>query len=388
MSDSFRHEAVFYRGDEEFLAGTVDFIREGVAAGEPVMVAVDEQKIALLREELGGDDDAVRFVEMGPLGRNPARIIPVWREFVADAAGRPMRGIGEPVWPGRSDQELEECDHHESLLNLAFAEAHDFKLLCPYDADGLDGEVLAAARRNHPWVSDGAGQEACADYVAPSGASRRWPAASRAPRARSSSSASTASGSPPCGASSVRPPPAPVSARGGRATSCSPRASWPRTASSTAAAAGEVRVWREPDAFVCEVADRGRIDDALVGRRRPSPDQMSGRGLWIVNQVCDLVQVRSCPEGSVVRVRIEPQLATLGEKRGDLLRAALAALLDHEVPRAVEHDQLRPGDLALEALRPRHRGERVVAAPEQQDRDPELAQPPSQRASLAKSIER
>jgi hypothetical protein len=35
--DSYRHEALLWRGDEEFLAGTVPFIQEGPAAGEPVM---------------------------------------------------------------------------------------------------------------------------------------------------------------------------------------------------------------------------------------------------------------------------------------------------------------------------------------------------------------
>ena len=37
--DSYRHEALLYRGDDEFVAGTVPFIREGLQAGQPVMVA-------------------------------------------------------------------------------------------------------------------------------------------------------------------------------------------------------------------------------------------------------------------------------------------------------------------------------------------------------------
>jgi anti-sigma regulatory factor (Ser/Thr protein kinase) len=68
---------------------------------------------------------------------------------------------------------------------------------------------------------------------------------------------------------------------------------------------GEARVWSEPDAFLCEVADRGLIDDASVGRHRPSPDEARGRGLWIVNQVADLMQVHSDEDGSAVRFRID-----------------------------------------------------------------------------------
>jgi len=67
---------------------------------------------------------------------------------------------------------------------------------------------------------------------------------------------------------------------------------------------GTLRVWREPDAVVCEVRDRGFIRDPLVGRMAPPIEQYGGRGLWIVNQLCDLVQIRSAPSGTVVRVHM------------------------------------------------------------------------------------
>ena len=40
---------------------------------------------------------------------------------------------------------------------------------------------------------------------------------------------------------------------------------------------GRVRAWREDGAFVCEVTDGGLIEDPLVGRRRPTPEQFHGR---------------------------------------------------------------------------------------------------------------
>ncbi len=64
---------------------------------------------------------------------------------------------------------------------------------------------------------------------------------------------------------------------------------------------GVLRTWREPDALVCEVSDRGRIADLLVGRRAPQPSDEGGRGVWMANQLCDLVQVRSGDAGTVVR---------------------------------------------------------------------------------------
>src|SRR5436190_13626058 len=92
----FQHEALMYSGLDEFLAGTSAFLREGARAGEAMLVVVDAAKIAMLREELGADAEAVQFADMADVGANPARIIPAWREFVDRHAGpgTPVRGVG------------------------------------------------------------------------------------------------------------------------------------------------------------------------------------------------------------------------------------------------------------------------------------------------------
>jgi anti-sigma regulatory factor (Ser/Thr protein kinase) len=46
------------------------------------------------------------------------------------------------------------------------------------------------------------------------------------------------------------------------------------------------------------------IEDPLGGRRVPSPDAAGGMGLWLVNQLCDLVEVRSTAQGTTARVHI------------------------------------------------------------------------------------
>ncbi len=70
---------------------------------------------------------------------------------------------------------------------------------------------------------------------------------------------------------------------------------------------GVVRAWRESDTFVCEVCDSGRIDDPLAGRAAPDDVRHSGRGLWLVNQLCDLVQLRSRRDGCAVRLHVAYQ---------------------------------------------------------------------------------
>lgn len=67
---------------------------------------------------------------------------------------------------------------------------------------------------------------------------------------------------------------------------------------------GKLCVWREYGALVVEVQDGGRIEQSLLGRIRPAPLAGRGRGLWMARQLCDLVQIRSGPEGTDVRLRM------------------------------------------------------------------------------------
>jgi anti-sigma regulatory factor (Ser/Thr protein kinase) len=65
---------------------------------------------------------------------------------------------------------------------------------------------------------------------------------------------------------------------------------------------GKLLLWRESDTLVCEIQDAGHIQDPLIGRSRPAPNQHTGRGLWLVHQLCDLVQIHSSAAGTAVRV--------------------------------------------------------------------------------------
>ena len=66
------------------------------------------------------------------------------------------------------------------------------------------------------------------------------------------------------------------------------------------AESGIIRIWSHGQAVVCDVVDNTFVDDPLAGRRAPYSDDADG--LWSANQLCDLVQLRSTPEGTTVRV--------------------------------------------------------------------------------------
>ena len=67
---------------------------------------------------------------------------------------------------------------------------------------------------------------------------------------------------------------------------------------------GAMRLWNENGTVICEVRDRGRLDKPLAGRARPELGEAGGWGLWLANQLCDLVQLRTRPEGNVVRLHL------------------------------------------------------------------------------------
>jgi anti-sigma regulatory factor (Ser/Thr protein kinase) len=304
--ERFSHEAVFYAGTQDFVAQISAFIREGLATDEPALVMVTADKIELLRAELGPDAAQVLFTDMGEAGRNPGRIISAWHDFAAEhlAQGRTLRGVGEPIWAARSPDELTECQYHESLINLAFGDADGFRLVCPYDTEALPQDVIEEARRSHPLILEVGGRlVGCARYRGDDAIGN---------------------------ASDALPPPRVASEdMGFRQTNLTDVRGFVSRRASDAGLApekvgdlvlavneaatnsvrhaggkGVVRMWRSDDAIVCEVRDRGRIDEPLVGRMRPASQRSGGHGLWMAHQLCDLVQLRTRRSGTVVRLHM------------------------------------------------------------------------------------
>jgi len=305
VAEAYRHEAFFWSGEDAFLAGTAAFVREGVLAGEPVMVCVIGSRLARLRDELGTLADRVRLVDMGELGGNPARIIPAWQQFVDECTvgGQPVRGIGEPIWAGRRPCEISECQLHEALLDIAVSPETPLWLLCPYDVRGLEEDVVAEARRAHPGsVTAGATRRRgwfAGKHRADDGFHVDLPGAGRPAAYRRTFTGRTLRVLRDDVVAQARAAGVSVERSADLALSVHEVAT-----NSVVHARGEgvLAIWREPDALVCEVRDSGQISDPMIGRRAPRVEGMHGRGLWMVNQLCDLVQVRSHAAGTTIRI--------------------------------------------------------------------------------------
>jgi anti-sigma regulatory factor (Ser/Thr protein kinase) len=301
---AFDHKALFYENESGFLEGTVAFIREGLEAHEPALVMVDRTKAERLRDVLGPDSVSVQFADIREVGANPAWMIPAWRKFIErhrDSGG--LRGISEPCAEGRSAAELAECQIHESLLNIAFANCGPFALLCPYDTVTLDPGLLDEARHSHPHLTDGVRERPSERYRSDD-ASLRFAAPLPDPPADAYKLAFDAS--------KLRALRAFVTWHGSAAGLRGHRLDDLVLAANEIATnsirhgggSGVLRLWAEAGTVICEARDRGRLEWLLAGREVPHRDQHEGRGLWLTNQLCDLVQIRSCVEGTSVRLHV------------------------------------------------------------------------------------
>jgi anti-sigma regulatory factor (Ser/Thr protein kinase) len=300
-SEGLLHEALLYRGRAELESAVREFAHAGAAADEPVLVAVPRANLEWLQAALADDAAEIRWEDMNVVGRNPARILPMIEEWVDEHDGR-ARVISEPTWPERSYAETAECLRHEALINHALA-GSAARILCPYDAEHLDAPVLEGAALTHPLLRDAAGSRPSDRYEDPLGGSlsERWP---------------------------LDDPTEPMTEHifvGDlrllrHAVDADPSLEGltrerrddvvfvVNEAVTNAVRHGDgrctARLWHDGRSVVSEVSYETAVPDVLAGRRRPLPDALSGRGLWLINQVCDLVELRTGGTGTTLRMHV------------------------------------------------------------------------------------
>jgi anti-sigma regulatory factor (Ser/Thr protein kinase) len=297
----FSHMIYPYAGAHQYLSGTLAYIDRARRAGATVVIAASAERRTDLVTHLGGDE-RVLFMDISALGRNPGRLIPAWREWVSQKAGSgTIHGINEPVWGVQDPVRQGAARYEEWLLNQAFAQAPAWSLLCPVDTGAHQPETIEALARCHPFVWNGADPVTSADYLADSFDFDDLPEPpARAERMtyRLEDLATVRDRVFHWAAGLV-----PVK----RARELTLSVSEVATNSiQYGGGAGTLAFWCENGALVCDLRDSGVITDPFVGRSRPSSEQIGGRGLWFVHQLCDLVQIRSAPgRGTCVRMWLD-----------------------------------------------------------------------------------
>jgi anti-sigma regulatory factor (Ser/Thr protein kinase) len=301
FTDRSRHSALFYQGPDDYLPALSSVITASRARGDALFIAVPGDRVPLVRGMLGAESANVTLADMTELGRNPARIIPALMTYAGERRGQRACCIAEPVWPGRTAAELLEATKHEALVNLAFRDS-PVTVICPYDTAGLPGSVIDETACTHPAVLQGQQEKASDRYRGPDLPPRCNRALPRPPADAEALGYSN----------DLYPVRSFVASWAERAGLTRKRIDDLVLAISELAAntlyhtrgGGTVQVWRTPDELICQVADSGRITDPLARHRLPPHDLLNGQGLWLVNQVCDLVQARTGRTGTTTRLHM------------------------------------------------------------------------------------
>lgn len=295
-----RHTALFYDKCDEYLAAIQEFVLGALDRAEPVFVAVPRDNVPLDWQLLA--NPAVSFADMRRLGCNPARIIPALRAFADRHPGNRVSYLGEPVWPSRSAAEQLAAARYESLVNMALADAQ-VTMLCLYNAAELPGAVIAHACSTHPTLLRDGRECDSLQYLGP---------------ASSPDGLDEPLPSPPVSAEvlpyqrDLRPLRALVRDAARQSGLDASRATDLVIAASEVAAntlrhttaGGVVRLWHTETEVLCQIEDHGYIRDPLAGYQRPSDGMPGGQGLWLVNQVCDLVEIRTGLLGTTIRMHM------------------------------------------------------------------------------------
>ena len=307
---AFRHWACIYDSDQQFVQTAVPFLAEGLAAGDPVLAVTTPAHLELISAALGPRGGEVDYAESAFFGRRPAQRVAAfyryWKNHVGGRGGNGggVRILAEPVWAGRSAREIAAWTRMESALNVVLAPA-SISMICPYDTRTLDPDIVTGALHTHPAQITGSRLSPSADFTEP------------AEFARSCDTGPLPE--PPDGAAAF---PFDGDLRGlrrfiaGRAAAygvIGDRADILVLAGSEVGAylknsgpgTAAVRTWEQPGAVVCDFRQPGlSIDDPFLGLRPARLEPSAGDGLWLANQVCDWLEIRSGADGSTIQLQV------------------------------------------------------------------------------------
>lgn len=290
---ALKHAALPHSGGGGFAAAAAERAVAALESDAAAVVVAAGDQLAEVRENLGRDAAKVITVDRSVVGRNPARLIPTLQQVVAANPGRAVRAVAETVRGDDSAECRAELGLHERMLQLPRFRAWNCSIICAYD-QSLPPEVIDEIQSWHVSLRD------------PEDAVDRVRAQPLPPRPAGSEEL----GVDRTTLSALR---GFVAARAANAGLSDERVDdlvyAVNEVVTNSICHGEGRAWVSfwvrDGTVTCEVRDRGWIRDPLAGRVAPHPDSLSGRGLWLVNQLCDLVQLRSSPAGTTVRLLVD-----------------------------------------------------------------------------------
>jgi anti-sigma regulatory factor (Ser/Thr protein kinase) len=295
----YRHGALVYESQDEYVACAVPFLREGLEAGEGAIVAHTKPGLALMREALGPDAQHLTFVDVSSAYTRPARTLASYHQVYVKQLGKTpsLRAVAD-VQFGLDPGEWDLWTAYEAVFNRSFDHLPAW-VVCTYNANGTPDPIIDGVWRTHPEVHTG-------DV---------WHTSDRFD-------------DPDELLGALTPEPRPLSdlrsigfgrdlvelrerlARELAAEKVSDASTLDMLLAATEIAenalehgggVNEVRVGHADGRFVCEVVDRGEgFDDPAAGYLAPRPGV--GRGLWVARQLTWRLEFFSSADGFTVRL--------------------------------------------------------------------------------------
>lgn len=164
-----QHSAFLYSTDEQYGETMGAFLLEGIARGEAVLALTTKHNIDLLRDALGDEAHRVEFVQSTDWLTTPSDALEEFSAFCTNkltGGSAWVRFIAEPIWKGRSDDEVLLWTRFESLFNLLFGSAAA-TVVCPYDERVVKPEILSKVEHTHPHMITESGLAESSEFRGP-----------------------------------------------------------------------------------------------------------------------------------------------------------------------------------------------------------------------------
>ena len=148
------HQAHVYDTTEQLVQLADRVAREGLEAGNTVLIVAPKPAVVEIKAALGADASHVSFGISSDWYTTPGQTTQRYAAFARDARNAGANWIdilGEPVWTGRTRAETQTWTKYESLLNLVF-DPWPVTVGCLYNAARVSKRVRADVDRTHPTV--------------------------------------------------------------------------------------------------------------------------------------------------------------------------------------------------------------------------------------------
>ncbi|MGY1857985.1 anti-sigma factor RsbA family regulatory protein [Modestobacter sp. SYSU DS0290] len=304
------HDVAFASSRPGLAGLAIPFAREGLAAGDPVVVVTSAPVADAVRAALG-DVAGLSFADQGDVyGRRTPATLTAFRKLVGEfppPPGRRLRVLAE--LPARPDaREWLEWQRYEAVVEHALG-GWPVWFLCLQDTGRLPEEIVRWAHCTHRHVLDDSGRRPNPGFQEPERLLGQLPVPTEPLQA-----------APPLLAADGVTRPGAV--RHGLVPLLNALDRSPDATDDLLLAIDElvtnalvhgrppvdVRVWADGGTVVCTVVDRGTgPTDPFAGYGPAHGEDLSrgGMGLWLARQLCDHVDIWTDARGVTVRVTTE-----------------------------------------------------------------------------------